>query len=109
MRLAVEAGVTICPIPGASAVLSALVASGLPTHHFTYLGFLPVKKGRQTLLKSLPSITNTIVVYESVHRIERTIADLAEALGADREIVMAREITKKFETFVRGPVGEFAS
>ena len=109
VRLAVEAGITVCPIPGASAVLSALVASGLPTHHFTYLGFLPVKKGRQTLLRSLSLIPNTIVVYESVHRIERTIADLAEALGSDREIVMAREITKKFETFARGRLADFVS
>lgn len=57
-------------------MLSALVCSGLPTHHFTYLGFLPIKKGRKTLLEELKNKTHTVVLYESVHRIERTLSDL---------------------------------
>jgi 16S rRNA (cytidine1402-2'-O)-methyltransferase len=109
VRKAIAAGIVITPIPGASALLAGLVCSGLPTHHFMYLGFLPVKKWRQTLLRTLPDIDMTVVIYESVHRIERTIADLAGVLGDDREIVMGREITKKFESFARGPLGDFAS
>lgn len=89
------------PIPGASAVLSALVASGFDCHQYLYLGFLPVKKGRQTLLKSLQKKEYTVVLYESVHRIERTLDEFAEYFGPDTPIVVGREITKKFEEFRR--------
>ncbi len=101
-----EAGVPICAIPGPSAFLAALSGSGLPIHEFVYLGFLPLKKGRQTLLRSLPSEERTIVFYESVHRIERTLADLAEALASqpERPVVIGRELTKLHEEFVRGTV-----
>ncbi len=106
IRAAVEAGIVITPIPWASAVLSALVASGIDSHHYLYLGFLPVKKWRQTMLKSLVGKPYTVVVYESVHRIERTLEELSEYLGGDHHIVVGREITKKFEEFRRGTIAE---
>ncbi len=106
IRAAVEAGITIVPIPWASAVLSALVASGIDCHQYLYLGFLPVKKGRQTMLRSLVNKEYTVVVYESVHRIEKTLEELGEYLGSDHRIVVGREITKKFEEFKRGTIAE---
>ncbi len=101
-----EAGVKIEVIPGASAFLAALSGSGLPIHQFLYLGFLPIKKGRQTLLKSLPAEERTVVFYESVHRIERTLMELAEALSSqpERPVVIGRELTKLHEEFVHGTV-----
>jgi 16S rRNA (cytidine1402-2'-O)-methyltransferase len=109
VRQAAEAGIRITPVPGASALLSAIVCSGLPTHHFTYLGFLPVKKGRKTLLESLKDKDHTVIIYESVHRIERTLADLQNVFGPDCPVVVGRELTKKFEQFVRGTLGEINS
>ncbi|MBP9812728.1 16S rRNA (cytidine(1402)-2'-O)-methyltransferase [Candidatus Gracilibacteria bacterium] len=106
IRKAIEEGIEVTPIPGASAVLSALVASGIDCHQYLYLGFLPVKKGRQTMLKSLVGKAYTIVVYESVHRIEKTLSELEEYLGSEHHIVVGREITKKFEEFCRGTISE---
>ena len=106
IKNSIEEGIIVTPIPWASAVLSALVASGMDSHHYLYLGFLPVKKWRQTMLKSLVNKTYTVVVYESVHRIERTLEELGEYLGADHHIVVGREITKKFEEFKRGSIAE---
>ncbi len=105
IRAAIENGITICPIPGPSAVLSALVMSGLPMNQFLYLGFIPLKKGRQTLLKELASEERTIVIYESPHRIQRTLKDLHEYLG-DRNIAVCREITKIYEEAFRGKISE---
>lgn len=105
IRAAIENGITICPIPGPSAVLSALVMSGLPMNQFLYLGFIPLKKGRQTLLKELASEERTIVIYESPHRIQRTLKDLQEYLG-DRNIAVCREITKIYEEAFRGKISE---
>jgi len=89
-------------IPGPSAFLAALSASGLPINQFVYLGFLPLKKGRQTLLQSLKDEERTIVLYESVHRIERTLVELAGALceQPDRPVVVARELTKMHEEVI---------
>ena len=86
-------------IPGPSAFLAALSASGLPINHFLYLGFLPLKKGRKRLLATFAETEHTIVFYESVHRIEKTLIELHEALMAqpDRVIVIARELTKMHE------------
>jgi len=86
-------------IPGASAFLAALSASGLPINQFIYLGFLPLKKGRKTLLETFKEEERTIVFYESVHRIEKTLHELAEYLREqpDREVVIARELTKLHE------------
>lgn len=92
----------VIPIPGASAVTTALCASGLPTDKFLYLGFLPAKKGRQKLLKSLEHIPYTIVFYESPHRLLKTIADLKKYLNDETKIVIAKELTKIHETFFRG-------
>jgi 16S rRNA (cytidine1402-2'-O)-methyltransferase len=90
-------------------LLSALVGTGLPTHHFTYLGFLPVKKGRKTLLESLKTKEHTVIIYESVHRIERTLKDLELIFGTEHSVVIGRELTKKFEQFIRGTLGEINS
>ena len=106
IRRAIEAGIPVSPIPGASAVLSGLVCSGLATHHFLYLGFLPIKHGRTKLLDSLVTKTYTVVIYESVHRITRTLGDIEKRFGREHPIAIGRELTKKFETFVRGSVGE---
>jgi len=100
-----EANIPIVPIPGASALLAALVASGLPTHRFVYEGFLPLKKGRRKRLDRLQEEERTIIIYESPHRIQRTVRELTEQFGS-RKCVMAREITKKFEEFFRGNLPE---
>jgi len=105
VRAAIKAGIEICPIPGASALLAAVVAAGLPTDRFSFEGFLPRKKGRQTRLKELSEDKRTIVIYESPHRLARTIRDLYEAMG-DRPVTVAREITKKYEEFLRGTLSE---
>ena len=106
IKKAIEKNLEVTPIPGASAVLSALVASGFDTHQYIYLGFLPIKKGRQTMFKKLQDKEYTAVVYESVHRIEKTLGEFEEYFGAETKIVVAREITKKFEEFVRWSVSE---
>ncbi len=90
-------------IPGPSAFLAALSGSGLPIHQFVYLGFLPLKKGRKTLLSTFAAEERTIVFYESVHRIEKTLQEIYEVLKdqPDRPIVIARELTKMHEEFLR--------
>lgn len=97
--------VKIVPIPGATAFLTALMASGLPNNRFVYEGFLPLKKGRKTRIKALENEERTIVLYESPHRIGKTVADLLQNWG-NRSCVMAREVTKKFEEFRRGSLQE---
>ncbi len=101
IRHAIAEGITVIPVPGASAILAALTVSGLPTDRFVFEGFLPVKKGRQTRLGQLALEERTIVLYESPHRLERTLRDLLAAFG-DRPIALVREITKKFEEVRRG-------
>jgi len=105
IREAVTAGKRVIPIPGASAVLAALVMSGLPMDRFVFEGFLPVKKGRRTRLEELSREWRTIVLYESPHRIERTLADVAAQFGG-RRVALAREITKRFEETRRGTAAE---
>ena len=104
-------GIQIEIIPGPSAFLAALSVSGLPINQFLYLGFLPVKKGRQTLLATFPEEKRTTVFYESVHRIEKTLHELAEVLGAqpDRKIVIARELTKIHEEVIEATVADLPS
>ncbi len=106
IKKAIEAGIIVTPIPWASAVLSAIVSSWFDCHQYLYLGFLPVKKWRQTMLKSLQNKEYTVVVYESVHRIEKTLSEFEAYFGADTQIVVGREITKKFEEFKRGTIHE---
>ena len=103
VQQAIAAGIPIIPIPGPSAFLSALIASGLPIDRFVFEGFLPLKKGRKTKFESLKSEPRTIVLYESPHRIIRTLEDIQTYLGK-RQVVVARELTKKFEEISRGPI-----
>ena len=105
IKRAIEGNVKIVPIPGASSLLAAIVMSGKPMHNFLYLGFLPLKKGRQTLLKSLAEEHRTIVIFEAPHRILRTLSDLKEYLG-DRDIAVCREITKIYEEALRMKISE---
>lgn len=106
IQKAIELGITICPIPGASSLLAAIVISGQPMNQFLYLGFLPLKKGRQTLLKQLATEKRTIVIFESPHRILKTLQQLAEYLGPDRPVSACRELTKIHEEAFRGTVSE---
>lgn len=107
---ALEAGVAVYPVPGANAALTALVASGLPTERFLFYGFLPSKAGeRRTALERLRERTDdrlTVVFYEAPHRIVETLSDLAAAWGEDARVVLARELTKLHEEFLRGTVAE---
>ncbi|MBP9850621.1 MAG: 16S rRNA (cytidine(1402)-2'-O)-methyltransferase [Candidatus Peribacteraceae bacterium] len=97
-----ESGQAMEVIPGASAFLAALSLSGLPLNQFSYLGFLPIKKGRQTLLQSLKTEEKTIVFYESPHRIEKTLSEFSGVFSdqPDRKIVICRELTKMHEQVV---------
>lgn len=109
IRRAIEEGIQVTSIPGPSAVLAALVVSGLPMDKFVYLGFLPIKKGRQTLLKSLLSEERTLIFYESPHRLQRTLRDLVEFGFGQHQLALARELTKLHETVYRGTVEQLAS
>lgn len=103
ITLAIERGIQVVPVPGASALVAALAASGLPTDSFQFLGFLPAKAGqRRTALESLRNAEQTSVVYEAPHRIAETMRDIVEILGPERQIVVARELTKVHEEFIRG-------
>ena len=97
----------VVPIPGPSALLAALSVSGFPSSHFEFLGFIPHKKGRQTLFASLAEKEHTVVLYESPHRIMKTLETLA-VLG-DRKIMVGREMTKQFEEYPIGTVAELFS
>lgn len=102
---AIKENIQIVPVPGPSSLLAALVMSGKPMHQFLYLGFLPLKKGRQTLLKSLADEERTMVIFESPHRLVRTLQELKEYFG-DREIAICREITKIYEEALRLKISE---
>jgi 16S rRNA (cytidine1402-2'-O)-methyltransferase len=107
VKLAIEQGITVVPIPGASALISALAASGLPTDTFEFRGFLPAKSGqRRTALESLRNIQHTVIFYETPHRILEALQELVRILGAERQVVIARELTKVHEEFIRGTAGE---
>jgi len=106
IRTALDEGATVIPIPGASAVITALCASGLPTDKFLYLGFLPVKKGRQTVFKQIAESEHTVVFYESPHRLIKTLTQLKDHLKPDAQVVIAKELTKIYETFHRGTLEE---
>ena len=107
VREALAHGHEVVPIPGANAVVAALSASGLPTDHFRFLGFLPRRASeRQTLLLRLAQAPETLIFYEAPHRIRETVESLAAALGAERTVVLAREITKRYEEFWRGSLAD---
>jgi 16S rRNA (cytidine1402-2'-O)-methyltransferase len=100
-----EVGIPVVPIPGASAVVTALSASGLPSNQFVFEGFLPPKgQARRDRLEALAVEMRTLVLYESPHRLRQTLQDLAETLGSDRPITLARELTKLHEEFWRGTI-----
>jgi 16S rRNA (cytidine1402-2'-O)-methyltransferase len=104
--LAIEAGITVTPVPGANAGLSALIASGLDTTEFHFIGFLSKqKKNRLETLARIKPIQGTLIFYESPHRLKDTLGELLDVLG-DRRIAAARELTKKFEEFRRGTITE---
>ena len=109
VREAVGAGIDVQCLPGATAFVPALVASGLPDDRFCFEGFLPQKKGRQTRLLALADETRTMVFYESPHRLVKTLGQLAETLGADRPACVAREISKVHEECVRGTLEELVA
>ncbi len=102
-----EAGIKIVPIPGASAVIAALSASGIAESGFTFIGFLPASSsGRKKALQSLLGDIHTLVFYEAPHRIVESVADMAAIFGAERNIVIARELTKTFETIHKCSLGD---
>jgi 16S rRNA (cytidine1402-2'-O)-methyltransferase len=106
VRAAIDAGARVVPVPGPSAVLAALVASGLPTDRFIFLGFPPRKTGaRQGLFTRLRTLPASLVLYESPHRVAETLQDLVTVLGPDRPACLARELTKTHEEIVRGSLG----
>lgn len=105
-RTCVEHGIEVIALPGATAFVPALTVSGLVSNEFVFIGFLPVKKGRQTKLTELKDEKRTLIFYESPHKITRTLKDLSESFGAERKASLSREITKKFEETLRGSLEE---
>ena len=105
-REAARAGITVQTLPGATAFVPALVSSGLPCDRFCFEGFLPQKKGRQTHLLSLQDETRTMVFYESPYRLLKTLQQFADVFGEDRQVSVAREISKLYEEHVRGTLQE---
>jgi 16S rRNA (cytidine1402-2'-O)-methyltransferase len=107
IALAIRHRIPVVPVPGASAFLAALVASGLPTDSFRFSGFLSSKRGeRRAALEAIRSSERTQVFYEAPHRIVEALEDVADVMGAKRNVVVAREVTKIHEEFLRGPAGE---
>lgn len=106
VSLAIETGLSVIPIPGANAALSALIVSGLPTERFTFIGFLPrERKDMVEQLQALQSAQGTLLLYESPHRVKKTLEIMQEVLG-NRKVTLARELTKRFEEFLRGSISE---
>lgn len=106
VRACVQAGVEVISLPGATAFVPALVNSGLPSNRFAFEGFLPLKKGRHTMLTELAGEERTIILYESPMRLVKTLADLVQYFGADRRCSVSRELTKMFEETARGTLQE---
>lgn len=106
VRACVEAGINVTCLPGPTAFVPALVGSGFPCDRFVFEGFLPHKKGRQTKWLSFKDEERTVVLYESPHRIIKALEECVELLGPDRQVCVARELSKMFEQFVRGTAAE---
>ena len=107
INMAIEQGHRVEPLPGANAIIPALVGSGLPTDSFIYAGFIPKKaSARAAFLVSLQGEARPVIVYESPHRLLATLAAIVDTLGADRPVCVARELTKRYEEFQRGPVAD---
>ena len=105
-REASKAGITVVTLPGATACIPAIVSSGLPCDRFCFEGFLPQKKGRQTMLRQLAEEQRTMIFYESPYRLLKTLQQFAEYFGAERPVSVAREISKVHEEHVRGTLQE---
>ena len=105
-KACIEQHLAVECLPGATAFVPALVISGLPTHEFLFVGFLPQKKGRQTKLKELSKEKRTLILYESPHKILSTLEQIAEIFGAERKISLSRELSKMYEETLRGTAGE---
>ncbi len=105
IKRAIEENIQVIPIPGATAFVCALVASGLPMDEFVFVGFLPHKKGRKTKLQKLAQEERTVILYESPHRVLKTLNEILENFG-DREIAVAKELTKIHEEIFRGKISE---
>jgi len=105
-RACVEAGIEVDCLPGATAFVPALVNSGLPNNKFVFEGFLPVKKGRQTRLQLLAEETRTIIIYESPHKLLKTLTQFVDYFGEERQVSVSREITKLHEETIRGTAVE---
>lgn len=103
-RAAHQNGYTVCAVPGASAILTALSASGLPCDRFLFEGFLPVKKGRKTRLDFVVDQEYTVILYESVHRIRKLMSELSSRADGSRMVAICRELTKQFEEIIRGNI-----
>lgn len=108
VRTCAEENIEIQTLPGATACIPAIVSSGLPCDRFCFEGFLPVKKGRKTLLETLATEPRTMIFYESPYRLVKTLRQLAEFFGEDRECSVAREISKMFEEHKRGTLSDVA-
>lgn len=106
VRACIREGIPVECLPGATAFVPAIVKSGLPSNSFTFLGFLPDKKGRHTALTELASLEHTFVLYEAPHRILKTLTQLSEYLSPDRQASVSRELTKMFEETVNGTLNE---
>lgn len=107
VRQARESGIKVCPIPGPCALIAALSAAGLPSDRFAFEGFLPAKShGRRQRIQGLSGETRTWMVYEAPHRLLECLEDMRDILGPERHVVMARELTKTFETIKGAPLGE---
>lgn len=109
VRACIGAGIEVETLPGPTAFVPALVSSGLPSDRFVFEGFLPVKKGRQTRIHELAAEKRTLVLYESPHKIAKTLAEMAGVFGPDRPACVAREISKMHETYHRGTLAELAA
>lgn len=102
VRAAIENDIPLTVLPGASSFVTAIVGSGMPTDKFVFEGFLPAKKGRSSRLDQIADRQETTILFESPHRLIKTLEQLKERCGADREVAVARELTKKFEEYIRG-------
>lgn len=106
LRACIQEGIEVESLPGATAFVPALVQSGLPSNSFVFEGFLPLKKGRQTKLKELVEEKRTIIIYESPHRILKSLVEFKTYFGEDRKAALSREITKMYEETIRGTLAE---
>lgn len=106
VRACLEAGIKVECLPGPTAFVPAIVHSGLPCDRFVFEGFLPVKKGRKTRIDSLKTEKRTLIFYESPHKILKTLTDLSQVFGGDRQASISREISKKFEETLRGTLAD---